>query len=48
VDNLYSSPVIIAFKSRRMRWAGHVICTGELTNTCNILVVKAEGKRPFG
>jgi hypothetical protein len=30
LHNLYSSPNIIRqIKSRRMRWAGHVACTGE-------------------
>jgi hypothetical protein len=31
VHNLYPSPNIISvFKSRRMRWAGNIACTGEM------------------
>jgi hypothetical protein len=33
VHNLYTSPNIIGvIKSRRMRWAGHVACMGEMRN----------------
>jgi hypothetical protein len=33
LHNLYSSPDIIRqFKSRRVRWAGHVACMGEGRN----------------
>jgi hypothetical protein len=36
-------------KSRRMRWAEHVIiCMGEMRNVCKILVGKPERKRLFG
>jgi hypothetical protein len=43
--NLYASPnTIRVIKSRRMRWAGHVGCMGELRSKCNILVGKPEGK----
>jgi len=29
LHNLYSSPIVISvLKSRRMRWASHVICMG--------------------
>jgi hypothetical protein len=31
--------------SRRMRWAGHVACMGEMRNGYKILVEKHEGKR---
>jgi hypothetical protein len=34
-------------KSRRMRWAGHVACTGEKRNACRKLVGKPKGKRPL-
>jgi hypothetical protein len=47
--DLNSSPSIIRMiKSRRMRWAGHVARMGEKRNTCRLLVVKPEGKRPLG
>jgi hypothetical protein len=48
LHNLYSSPSIIRmFKSRRMRWAGHVARKGKRRNTYRILVGKPEGKRPL-
>jgi hypothetical protein len=46
--NLYSSPNIIRMiKSRRMRWAGHVVRVGEKRNAYRIMVEKPEGKRPL-
>jgi hypothetical protein len=49
LHNLYSSPNIIGtFKSRRMRWAGHVARMGEQRNAYRILVGKPEGRRPLG
>jgi hypothetical protein len=46
--DLYSSPSIIRiFKSRRMRWAGHVARMGEKINAYRLLVGKPEGKRPL-
>jgi hypothetical protein len=49
LHNLYGSPSIIRMiKSRRMRWARHVTCTGEKRNVYRILVGKPEGKRPLG
>jgi hypothetical protein len=35
-------------KSRRMRWAGHLVRKGEKRNAYKVLVGKAEGKRPLG
>jgi hypothetical protein len=35
-------------KSRRMRWAGHVVRMGKTRNAYRILVAKPEGKRPLG
>jgi hypothetical protein len=47
--DLYSSPSIIRiFKSRRMRWAGHVARVGEKRNAYRLLVGKPEGKIDFG
>jgi hypothetical protein len=35
--NLYVSPDIIrVIKSRRLRWAGHVACMGEMRNAYRI------------
>jgi hypothetical protein len=46
---LYASPNIIqVIKSRRLRWTGHVARVGEMRNAYIVLVVKPEGKRPFG
>jgi hypothetical protein len=46
---LYSSPNIIRqIKSRRMRWAGHVVRVGEEWEVYKILMGKPEGKRPLG
>jgi hypothetical protein len=36
------------FKSRRMRWAGHIALIGEKRNAYRILVGKPEGKRSLG
>jgi hypothetical protein len=35
-------------KSRRMRWAGHVVRRGTKRNAYRILVGKPEGTRPLG
>jgi hypothetical protein len=43
-----STPPIRVIKSRRMRWAGHVVRTGEMRNAHNTLDGKPEGKRPLG
>jgi hypothetical protein len=47
--DLYSSPSLIRItKSRRMRWAGHVIRMGAKRNAYRLLVEKPEGRRPLG
>jgi hypothetical protein len=46
---LYSLPSIVrVIKARRMRWAGHVACMGEVRGVYNILFGKPEGRRPLG
>jgi hypothetical protein len=46
---LYSSPNIIrVIKSRRLRWAGHVACMGEMRGAYRVLVGKPEGRRLLG
>jgi hypothetical protein len=45
---LYSSPNIIqVIKSRRLRWAGHVVRVGERRGAYRALVGKPEGRRPL-
>ena len=45
---MYSSPNIVpVIKSRRMRWAGHVVHIGEEMGAYRVLVGKPEGKRPL-
>ena len=49
LSDLYSSPSIVrVIKSRRMRWAGHVLRMGEKKGVYRLLVGKPEGKRPLG
>jgi hypothetical protein len=49
LNDLYCSPTIVReIKSRRMRWAGHIGCTGERRGVYRVLVGKPEGKRPLG
>jgi hypothetical protein len=49
LHNLYSSASIIRMiKSRRMRWARHVVRMGKNMNAYNLLVEKPQGKRPLG
>jgi hypothetical protein len=49
LHNLYASPNIIRmFKSRRMRWAWHVVRREEMRNAYRILAGKTEGKKPLG
>jgi len=49
LNKLYSSPNIVrVIKSRRLRWAGHVACMGDVRGVYRFLVGKLEGKRPLG
>jgi hypothetical protein len=49
LNDLYSLPNIVrVVKSRRMRWAGHVVRKGEDRGVHRVLVGKPEGKRPLG
>jgi len=49
LNDLYSSPNIVrVIKSRRMRWAGHVVRIGEERGVYRVLVGKPEGRRPLG
>ena len=49
LNDLYSSPnIVLVIKSRRMRWAGHVVRIGEERVVYRALVGKPEGKRPLG
>jgi hypothetical protein len=49
LSGLYSLPNIVrVVKSRRMRWAGHVVRMGEGRGVHRVLVGKSEGKRPLG
>ena len=47
--DLYSLPNILrVVKSRRMRWAGHVVRMGKGRVVHRVLVGKPEGKTPLG
>ena len=47
LNDLYSSPnIVLVIKSRRMRWAGHVVCMGEGRGVYRVFVGKTDGKRP--
>jgi hypothetical protein len=49
LHSLYSSPNIVRVnKSRRMRWAGHVVRMGEGSDVYRVLIGRPEGKRPPG
>jgi len=49
LNDLYPSPNSVwVTKSRRMRWAGHVVHVGEGRGMYRVLVGKSEGKRPLG
>jgi hypothetical protein len=46
IHDLYCSPTIVrVIKSRKMRWAGHVVRMGEGKCVYGVLVGKPEGKR---
>jgi hypothetical protein len=45
-DQYFSPNIIRVFKSRRIRWAGHVACMGG--GAYRVLVGKTEGKRSLG
>jgi hypothetical protein len=38
----------MVIKARRMRWAGHVACMGEVRDAYNNLVGRPEGRRLLG
>ena len=45
LNNLYSSPnTVRVFKSRRMRWAGHIALMGDRP----VVVERPDAKRSFG
>jgi hypothetical protein len=49
LHNVYSPPSIIKMvKSRRMRWAGHILRMGEKRNVYRILLRKPDRRRPLG
>jgi hypothetical protein len=49
IELLYSSPNIVrVIKSRRMRWAGHVVRMRKRRIVYRVLVGKPEGRRPLG
>ena len=49
LSDLYSSPNIVrTLISRRMRWAGHVVCMGEERGLYRVLLGKSEGRRLLG
>ena len=49
LNDLYSSSSIVRMiKSRRMRWAGHVVRMREGKGVYRVLVGNPDGKRPLG
>ena len=49
LSDLYSLPNIVwVIKSRKMRWAGHMVRMGEVRVVHRVLLWKPEGKRPLG
>jgi len=47
-DRHSSRNISWVIKSRRMRQAGHIACTGERRGASSVLVGKHEGKTPLG
>jgi len=49
LNDLYSSHnIFLLIKSKRIRWAEHVVCMGEKRGVYEVLVGKPEGRRPIG
>lgn len=46
LQHFYSSPNIVAMKSKGMRWVDSVACMGEKRS--EVFIEKHEGKRPLG
>jgi hypothetical protein len=40
--------IIRMINLQKLNWVGHVACMGEMTNPCQILVGKPQGKKPLG
>jgi hypothetical protein len=48
-NDLYSSlNIVLVIKSKRMRWAGQVVCVEERRDVYRVLVRKPDEKRPLG
>jgi hypothetical protein len=49
LNDFYSTPsIVLVMKSRRIRWARHVVRMVARTYVYRVLVGKPEGKRPLG
>jgi hypothetical protein len=44
LHNLYTSLYIIRVTKSRLKWAGHVLCVGDMRHVYKILIGKPEGK----
>jgi hypothetical protein len=40
--------IIWEFKSRKMKWVGHVVCVGEKNNACWVLAENPEENKSLG